>query len=117
LEVKIHVNPNTQIVAGMQTVIDFDPANITVSSVKIVPDSPIGLELQSVADNNSRIPIFAVGTLGEPATQPLDMAVTEFLESPQSSTATIEFSTTELRRTIASAQGVEFQRSAIGIEV
>jgi len=78
LGVKIHVNPNTQIVAGIQIFIDFDPAKITVSSVKNAPDSPIGLELQSVADNNSGSLIFAVGTLGEPATQPSDMAVMNF---------------------------------------
>ncbi|MBE12980.1 MAG: hypothetical protein CL744_05220 [Chloroflexi bacterium] len=78
MEVKIHVNPNPQIVAGIQTFIDFDPAKITVSSVKNALDSPIGLELQSVADNNSGSLIFAVGTLGEPATQPFDMAVMNF---------------------------------------
>tara|TARA_Y100000815_G_scaffold262309_1_gene275515 strand:- start:159 stop:416 length:258 start_codon:yes stop_codon:yes gene_type:complete len=78
LEVKIHVNPNTQIVAGIQIFIDFDPGKITVSSVKNAPDLPIGLELQPVADNNSGSLIFAVGTLGEPATQPSDMAVMNF---------------------------------------
>jgi uncharacterized repeat protein (TIGR01451 family) len=116
-EVIIQVNPNGQEVSGVQTFIDFDPTKVTASSAKIAPGSPIVLELLSVVDNDAGSLIFAAGTLGDPVTQPFDLAVIEFLTSSQPSTTSIEFSTADPRSTIASVQGVEVQREITGVEV